>query len=124
MSEFIIVPIRNYEKMKNLELKKKKIRNNEVPPGHGHSRVSLGPAMPDLYVPCRWSSLKQPYSWASIIQPSPTSLDTPRHTLLIECISIKFPASKTLGVVVFVEKCANNLMNYITQIELKQGLFI
>ena len=133
MSEFIIVPIRNYEKMKNLELWKKKIRNNEVPPGHGHSRVSLGPAaMPDLYVPCRWPSLKQPYSWASIIQPSPTSLDTPRHTfnqkrmhtLLIECISIKFPASKTLGVVVFVEKCANNLMNYITQIELKQGLFI
>jgi hypothetical protein len=69
-------------------------------------------------------SQELPYSWASILQPSPTSLDTPRRTLLIECISIKFPASETLGVVVFVEKCANNLMNYITQIELKQGLFI
>jgi hypothetical protein len=45
MSEFIIVPIRNYEKIKNLELRKKN-RNNEVPLLWCHNDTPFGRPTP------------------------------------------------------------------------------
>lgn len=61
---------------------------------HGPPKVSPGPAMPDLSMPCRWATPETAMGWATCsmgdLQPSSFPWDTPRRMPMSKTHSIQY----------------------------------